>query len=83
MKMKTFLVGAAMLSLTYFIAKQLYKDEKRAECTIFVLLMLYTTYEGIAELRGLPRLLLIEPMEILLEPFGRWIEQQLDSITRA
>lgn len=76
MKMKTLLFIVGMVGLIYFVSKQLYKHGNKAEFLPFVLLMLYTSYEGIAQLQGLPQIPLVHPIERLLEPVGRWLEQR-------
>lgn len=75
--MKTLLFSAGILCLMYLVSKSLYKCGNKAELLLFVLLMVYTIYEGVAQLQGLPQILLVHPIEKLLEPVGRWLEQRL------
>lgn len=75
--MKTLLFSAGMICLIYFVSKPLHKRGNKEELLLFVLLMIYTIYEGIAQLQGLPKVPLIYPVERLLEPVGRWLEQRL------
>lgn len=77
MKMKTLLFIAGMIGLIHFVSKNLYKYGNKTEFLLFVLLMLSTTYEGIAQLQGLPQIPLVHPIERLLEPVGRGLEQRL------
>ncbi|MFC6601544.1 hypothetical protein [Ectobacillus funiculus] len=77
MKMQTLLFSMGMIGLIYFISKYLHKHGDKTELLLFVLLMVYTTYEGIAELQGLPHISIIYPVERLLDPIGRWLEQRL------
>ncbi|WP_342046228.1 hypothetical protein [Bacillus sp. OTU530] len=70
MKIKTLLFSMGMIGLIYFISKHLHKYGNKTELLLFVLLMVYTTYEGIAELQGLPHISIIYPVERLLALLG-------------
>lgn len=50
-------------------------DKKKRERYLFLCLILFSTYMGIAEPASLPIVPLINAVDFIFEPLGRWIEK--------
>ncbi|WP_226528974.1 hypothetical protein [Metabacillus niabensis] len=53
-------------------------DKKKRERYLFLFLILFSTYMGIAEPASLPIVPLINGVDFIFEPIGRWIEGVLE-----
>jgi hypothetical protein len=76
--MVIFLIILLHLVVLFFGMKSFKGDKKKREILLFLFIILLSTYMGIAEPASLPIVPLIEGIDIIFEPIGRWIEQVLE-----
>ncbi len=58
--------------------KSFNRERKKGEVLLFLGIMLFSTYMGIAEPASLPIFPLIRVVDFFFEPIGRWIEHILE-----
>lgn len=64
--------------ILYFAGRSMYKQKKSKELLLFISLMLFSAYAGIAEPASLPLPnLIIKGEDLIFRPVGKWIERML------
>ncbi|MCP8971314.1 hypothetical protein [Ectobacillus ponti] len=63
-----------IILLGYLGWRNLYGKERKRELVVFVSLLLYGAYVGVAGMGGFPYLNMITPFEMMLQPIGEGLE---------
>lgn len=77
MKITAFLMLHA--TVAFFSIRGIYRKKQMREMVLFLLLLLFSAYVGLAELASLPQIHLVKAIDFLFSPTGKWIEHVLGS----
>ncbi|MEW9670466.1 hypothetical protein [Ammoniphilus sp. 3BR4] len=76
--MNTLLILFVHGIILYFVVRSLRKQKKTKELLLFISLMLFSAYAGIAESASLPLpTFVVKGEDVIFRPIGKWIEQML------
>ena len=77
-KVTTLLVLLIHGIILYVVVLSLWKQKKTRELLLFVSLMLFSAYAGIAESASLPLpTFVVKGEDVIFQPVGKWIEKML------